>query len=1056
MITKLPLYKSKDNSFNKLRPFSKNFRIQLEPSFNSLNRRLKHKFSFFTSRCGWSQFYYKFSKKYKTFIKRIFSGPHRYLQERSALRRDYVFYKYRMFKLTKNFLKFFRFSLMKIFPSSSNFHYLNYKQIKLTGLDILKKIKPYKKLYRRLKKRILFRFMRRRRTYFLTKMNAILPPLIKKSKLRKVRFNNKKSIQVSIRNYWLRGYYHKFCLRFLKSIVKKFRFFTKNNPYLEIFKKIFLKNSKVFQIFYYYQLFLLRIFNKSKLKKINNSLFLANSLNKKIVVCLSAVDFFKYDYICENLLSLCTKYNFFSPIVRNPGKGLPKRKIKKKKLTEAQLKKLKIKDRIILTKGRDFLRYVSKKGRPRYDKSKLYLPKKIISEGKKKFLKKKKWLRVKIVYKRKKYKKNTLRYILINKVIEKLQTNQKNLYAKAKRIIFFQKLLIRYKKIRLEKFYKSLETLAIYNKIKLILIKNCIKVDLEKRKKKELADLDSFDKIRQILIKICKNVEKNKKLTNSERIRQNLIKIGKNVEKNKKLLSLERIRRILFKTKVKVDLEKSKKKELADLDSFDKIRQILIKICKNVEKNKKLTNSERIRRIILKVSQNEDLTNYCNYKRIIDYFRLLLGLQEREKKKYNMLNLSIKAIKYICFKQLRIKCYQISLDQNKGNLEKLYEKTKIFSNKRIMVYKEILTRIKKEQLLEEEKLLEIREWIRKYLALTKKKIKLKKNFSRRERRKFLLKKNKIKFKKDFLYYKKVNCYKLFLQKNLRKYKSIKRKLIVLLRRKKKAFMRMKKVNSLGKLKKIYLRRKFLLKKQKLVSVSIKNFSRSLRYWKRKSKKFFDLESSETNKKLKKGGVVKFKIIDNKIRFLNKNFLKKAVTILKLRNIFLPRGIYIPKYINRYSNKLSNKINFTNKIITEINSNFISKGNIIKVIKTVFFNNSSNMFKFFSKWFGKWVSNRNLRTNIMRQGAYAFKSGFFFFNYSINFYLFFKLNYIFINHFFYIIHQKFRKLSSILHLKGFEFCYDLIKWRDNTRYDVGINPRLFVQTFNNRIKKGFEF
>ena len=908
MITKLPLYKSKDNSFNKLRPFSKNFRIQLEPSFNSLNRRLKHKFSFFTSRCGWSQFYYKFSKKYKTFIKRIFSGPHRYLQERSALRRDYIYYKYRMLKLTKNFLKFFRFSLMKIFPSSSNFHYLNYKQIKLTGLDILKKIKPYKKLYRRLKKRILFRFMRRRRTYFLTKMNAILPPLIKKSKLRKVRFNNKKSIQVSIRNYWLKGYYHKFCLRFLKSIVKKFRFFTKNNPYLEIFKKIFLKNSKVFQIFYYYQLFLLRIFNKSKLKKINNSLFLANSLNKKIVVCLSAVDFLKYDYICENLLSLCTKYNFFSPIVRNPGKGLPKRKIKKKKLTEAQLKKLKIKDRIILTKGRDFLRYVSKKGRPRYDKSKLYLPKKIISEGKKKFLKKKKWLRVKIAYKRKKYKKNTLRYILINKVIEKLQTNQKNLYAKAKRIIFFQKLLIRYKKIRLEKFYKSLETLAIYNKIKLILIKICIKVDLEKRKKK----------------------------------------------------------------------------------------------------------------------------------------------------KYNMLNLSIKAIKYICFKQLRIKCYQISLDQNKGNLEKLYEKTKIFSNKRIMVYKEILTRIKKEQLLEEEKLLEIREWIRKYLALTKKKIKRKKIFSRRERRKILLKKNQIKFKKDFLYYKKVNCYKLFLQKNLRKYKSIKRKLIVLLRRKKKAFMRMKKVNSLGKLKKIYLRRKFLLKKQKLVSVSIKIFSRSLRYWKRKSKKFFDLESSETNKKLKKGGIVKFKIIDNKIRFLNKNFLKKAVTILKLRNIFLPRGIYIPKYINRYSNKLSNKINFTNKIITDFNYNFISKGNIIKVIKTVFFNNSSNMFKFFSKWFGKWVSNRNLRTNIMRQGAYAFKSGFFFFNYSINFYLFFKLNYIFINHFFYIIHQKFRKLSSILHLKGFEFCYDLIKWRDNTRYDVGINPRLFVQTFNNRIKKGFEF
>lgn len=79
---------------------------------------------------------------------------------------------------------------------------------------------------------------------------------------------------------------------------------------------------------------------------------------------------------------------------------------------------------------------------------------------------------------------------------------------------------------------------------------------------------------------------------------------------------------------------------------------------------------------------------------------------------------------------------------------------------------------------------------------------------------------------------------------------------------------------------------------------------------------------------------------------------------------------------------------------------------------------------------------------------------FFINYAVNFYVYFKLYYMFINHIFNFLYREFSKLAAILRLTHFEFCYDLVKWKDNTRYYLGIDPRIFVKTFNNRIKKGF--
>lgn len=85
---------------------------------------------------------------------------------------------------------------------------------------------------------------------------------------------------------------------------------------------------------------------------------------------------------------------------------------------------------------------------------------------------------------------------------------------------------------------------------------------------------------------------------------------------------------------------------------------------------------------------------------------------------------------------------------------------------------------------------------------------------------------------------------------------------------------------------------------------------------------------------------------------------------------------------------------------------------------------------------------------------SYKVWFFFLNYSLNYYIFFKLHYLFINHFFKMIYHKFIKVIKILKLNGFEFCYELIKKNDNTRYELAINPRIFVKTFNKRLKKGF--
>ncbi|MBV36171.1 MAG: hypothetical protein CMP47_12090 [Rickettsiales bacterium] len=111
-------------------------------------------------------------------------------------------------------------------------------------------------------------------------------------------------------------------------------------------------------------------------------------------------------------------------------------------------------------------------------------------------------------------------------------------------------------------------------------------------------------------------------------------------------------------------------------------------------------------------------------------------------------------------------------------------------------------------------------------------------------------------------------------------------------------------------------------------------------------------------------------------------------------------------------------------------------------------------KYLSKFYLWLICKKRFNEAIFRGIRRPYNVWIFFFNYSMHYYLLAKLIFVFIHYLFYIISQKFMKIAFKLRLKGFELAYDLIKYKDNSRYHLGIRPELFVTTFNRRIKKGF--
>ena len=115
--------------------------------------------------------------------------------------------------------------------------------------------------------------------------------------------------------------------------------------------------------------------------------------------------------------------------------------------------------------------------------------------------------------------------------------------------------------------------------------------------------------------------------------------------------------------------------------------------------------------------------------------------------------------------------------------------------------------------------------------------------------------------------------------------------------------------------------------------------------------------------------------------------------------------------------------------------------------------TKNNIEFFLKSLYLWFFIKNSFNKIIYRKLFnPYNVWLFFINYALNYYLFSKLYFVFLNYFFYIIFQKFSQISNILKLNKFELTYDIIKLGDNSRYYLGIRPHTFVTTFNRRAKR----
>ena len=120
-------------------------------------------------------------------------------------------------------------------------------------------------------------------------------------------------------------------------------------------------------------------------------------------------------------------------------------------------------------------------------------------------------------------------------------------------------------------------------------------------------------------------------------------------------------------------------------------------------------------------------------------------------------------------------------------------------------------------------------------------------------------------------------------------------------------------------------------------------------------------------------------------------------------------------------------------------------------------NSGEVFKLYFKRIYDYIFyKKTLLLEKNKKMIKPYNMWFFHVNYSLKYYILLKFSFMFLNYLFYFIYEKFSRLSNILRLKGFELCYNIVKYKDNSRYYLGIKPELFVTTFNRRVRKGFLF
>ena len=82
---------------------------------------------------------------------------------------------------------------------------------------------------------------------------------------------------------------------------------------------------------------------------------------------------------------------------------------------------------------------------------------------------------------------------------------------------------------------------------------------------------------------------------------------------------------------------------------------------------------------------------------------------------------------------------------------------------------------------------------------------------------------------------------------------------------------------------------------------------------------------------------------------------------------------------------------------------------------------------------------------------------FYVNFIFKKYLFFKIFNLYINFIVFFIYKKFQYLKNNLnYFSNIEISYDLIKYKDNSKFFIAITPKNIIMTINRRYKKGLGF
>jgi hypothetical protein len=187
----------------------------------------------------------------------------------------------------------------------------------------------------------------------------------------------------------------------------------------------------------------------------------------------------------------------------------------------------------------------------------------------------------------------------------------------------------------------------------------------------------------------------------------------------------------------------------------------------------------------------------------------------------------------------------------------------------------------------------------------------------------------------------------------------------------------------------------------------------------------------------------------------KSFCKKSV-----KKVFLKKDKYLTKEENEQTtkNNFYKQKNLSTNILTNLKMFVVLKqtqfcGIAIKALKRK--TGSKNFYKSkFLKGFYTWLSHKSKYIlRVYKTKCKMYSRWIFFFNYTLNYYLFSKLFFILVNFLFFILFNKLNKILNLLKLNKFEFCYDFIKLNSNERYVLGIKPKTIITTFNRRTKKG---